>query len=208
MNKDRVLKSGRGYAAGLAIVLVIALLARLPLINVSSDSYRLTSAFNPEEVENVRISTGMLHKHSFNPHAFEYPSLFYYLSLAPEAILDSADYDSWPKALVGVRLLSLLFSLGAVIAAGTLARRLGGNSAGLFAAAVMALDRAQIEIAALAKPNAAQVCLALCAFVALAALSCVLRPRGRRAPPRCWRWRPPRSGWGRSVSGSSRSRRF
>jgi 4-amino-4-deoxy-L-arabinose transferase-like glycosyltransferase len=161
----------RWNAAALAVIVVAALLVRLPALTASSASYRLTAAFNPEEAENLRISTGMLHKHTFNPHAFEYPSLFYYASLLPERLASRAGAISWPFALTGVRALSLLFSLGAVLAAAALARRVAGAAAGLFVATLMAFDRTQIEIATLAKPNAAQVFFVLAAFLALASLA-------------------------------------
>jgi 4-amino-4-deoxy-L-arabinose transferase-like glycosyltransferase len=161
----------RWNAAALAAIVVAALLVRLPALTASSASYRLTAAFNPEEAENLRISTGMLHKHTLNPHAFEYPSLFYYASLLPERLASRAGATSWPLALEGVRALSLLFSIGAVLAAAALARRVAGAAAGLFAATLMAFDRTQIEIATLAKPNAAQVFFVLAAFLALASLA-------------------------------------
>lgn len=163
------------YAAALAILVAVAVLVRLPLLGTSSASYRLTEALRPEEVENLRISTGMLHKHSLNPHAFEYPSLFYYLSLIPEVLLARHGAESWQAALIGVRTLSLLFSIGTLLAVAALARRLAGDAAGLFAALVVALDRTLIGLSTFAKPNAAQVFFVMAAFLALAALA--ERPR-------------------------------
>lgn len=163
------------FAAGLSVIVLIGLSVRLPSLATSSFSYRLTEAFNIEEVENLRLSTGMLHKHTLNPHAFMYPSLFYYLSLLPEILAMRNNAVSWTPAVVGVRSLSLLFSLGTILIAAALARRLAGNSAALLAAALVALDRTQIEIATLAKPNAAQAFFLLAAFWALTALAA--RPR-------------------------------
>ncbi len=159
----------------LAGVLLAGLILRLPLLTVASSSYRLTEAFSIDEVENVRISTGMLHKHTLNPHAFEYPSLFYYLSLVPERILDATGHRRWTDDLIGVRVLSLLFGLALVVATGLLARRLAGDSAGVLAAALVAFDRTLIESSAIAKPNAAQVFFVMAAFVLIAAVA--TRPR-------------------------------
>jgi 4-amino-4-deoxy-L-arabinose transferase-like glycosyltransferase len=159
------------YALVLAILVAAAALVRLPLLTASSASYRLTEAVRPEEVENLRISTGMLHKHSLNPHAFEYPSLFYYVSLVPEALLARHGSASWRAALIGVRSLSLLFSLGTVLVIAALARRLAGETAGLFAAAIAAFDRTLIGLSTMAKPNATQVFFVIAAFLVLAALA-------------------------------------
>lgn len=159
----------------LAALLLAALLVRLPSLGAAAGSYRLTEALRGEEAESVRISTGMLHKHSLNPHAFEYPSLFYYLSLAPEALAARGGGSSWSAALKGVRLLSLAFSLGTLLAVAALARRLAGDAAGLFAAAIVAFDRTLIDLSTFAKPNATQVCFVVLAFVVLVALAA--RPR-------------------------------
>jgi hypothetical protein len=164
-----------GFGVALAAIVLIGLLARLPMLTVAGSSYRLSESLCGEEVENVRISTGMLHKHTLNPHAFEYPSLFYYLSLLPESFASPAERSAWRADLLGVRSLSLCFSIVALLAVAALARRLAGDAAGLFAAALMALDRTQIEISTLAKPNAAQVGFVMLAFLVLAALAA--RPR-------------------------------
>ncbi len=169
--------SRRLYFAGLALVIALAAWLRMPLLHWAADSYRLTEAFSIEEVENVRISTGMLHESSANPHAFEYPSLFYYLSLAVEAPVHAAFGPDWTRYLVAVRSLSLGFGLIAIVLAATLARRLGGEAAGLFAAAVLATDGTMIQISALAKPNAAQVAFLLAGFLALVALATAPRLR-------------------------------
>ncbi|MBI1798825.1 MAG: glycosyltransferase family 39 protein [Candidatus Eisenbacteria bacterium] len=159
----------------LALIVAIGAALRIPLVALAADSYRLTESFNIEEVENIRLSTGMLHKHDPNPHAFEYPSLFYYLSLIVEAPLRAPSHDAWRAYLVGVRGLSLLFGLGIIWNVALLARRLAGDLAGLLAAALILFDRTMIDISTLAKPNAAQVFFVLAAFLAF--LSLAHRPR-------------------------------
>lgn len=156
-------------------LLVLAFALRAPLLDSAAGSYRLTEAFSIEEVENVRISTGMLHEGSANPHAFEYPSLFYYLSALVEAPVRALRGPDWTSYLVAVRGLSLAFGLAVLVLAAELARRLGGPSAGLLAAAMLATDRTMIELSTMAKPNIAQVAFLLAAFVALLALAA--RPR-------------------------------
>jgi 4-amino-4-deoxy-L-arabinose transferase-like glycosyltransferase len=159
------------YPASLLVVLVIAAALRVPLLPWAAGSYRTTEAFSLEEVENVRISSGMLHERSANPHAFEYPSLFYYLSLAVEAPVRALLGPDWRAYLIAVRGLSLGFGLLAIGLAAELARRLGGPLAGLLAAALVATDRTMIDLSVAAKPNMAQLAFLLAGFVALAALA-------------------------------------
>ena len=168
-----------GYALALLGLLALALVLRLPLLGWASGSYRQTEAFSIEEVENVRISTGMLHERSANPHAFEYPSLFYGLSVLVEAPVRALFGTDWTAYLVAVRGLSLAFGLAAVALGAELARGLGGPRAGLLAAALMATDRTMIDLSATAKPNMAQVAFLLAAFLVLGALAA--RPRLRTA---------------------------
>src|SRR5688572_22904066 len=134
----------RGLYFGLAMIALLGLVVRWPLLPIAADSYRLTESYNLEEVENVRLSTGMLHERTLNPHAFEYPSLFYYLSLAIEGLLRAVGADSWTAYLTGVRALALAFGLATIVLTGALAARLGGVWAGLLAAILIALDRTQI----------------------------------------------------------------
>ncbi len=163
------------FLATLTLAVALGAALRLPLLTLGADSYRLTESFNIEEVENLRLSTGMLHKGTLNPHAFEYPSLFYYLSLGVEAPLRASGHATWGAYLVGVRSLSLLFGLATIAAVGLLARRIGGPRAGLLAAVLAAFDRTLIDASTLAKPNGAQVFFVTAAFLAM--LSLASRPR-------------------------------
>ena len=169
----------RAFLAGIALILVVAAVVRLPMIVAASGSYRLTEAFNTEETESIRLSTGMIHNRSLNPHAFLYPSLHYDVSLAAELPLAAAGRLNWTSALIGVRSISLLFGLGTVFLVGLLAGRIGGTWAGLLAAALTAFDRTLIQSAALAKPDSMHVFLVMGGFVALAALAA--QPRFRVA---------------------------
>ena len=54
-------------ALGLGLVLVLGLALRAPLLPYAAQSYRTTEAFHIEEVENVRISTGMVHEEPVPP---------------------------------------------------------------------------------------------------------------------------------------------
>ncbi|MGH7741792.1 MAG: phospholipid carrier-dependent glycosyltransferase [Candidatus Eiseniibacteriota bacterium] len=161
----------RFFRVSLACLLLVGLALRLPALSASSTSYRLSEAFSGEEVENVRISTGMLHRHSPNPHAFEYPSLFYYLSLAVESGLESLGLRSWTAYLIGVRSLSLLFGLGTIVLTALIARRIAGDAAGILAATLVTFDHTLIDFSALAKPNAGQLFFLLAAFLALVSLA-------------------------------------
>jgi 4-amino-4-deoxy-L-arabinose transferase-like glycosyltransferase len=169
----------RWFLPCLVALALAAAAVRAPLLTIASSSFRLTEAMNLEEAENVRISTGMLHKDSLNPHAFEYPSLYYYLSLGLEKALSAAGAGRWGAFVTGARVMSLAFGIGTVVLAGMLALRLGGPFAGLLAAALVAFDRTSIEISTLAKPNAAQAFFVLAGLAALVAF--VARPRLRAA---------------------------
>ena len=163
---------------GLLLVALLAIAVRAPAILVATDSYRTSEAFVGEETENVRLSTGMVHKHQIVPHAYEYPSLFYDVSAAVEWPL-SRVAPGWRNYLIAVRCLSLLFGVATVILVGLLAARLGGPWAGWLAASIAALDGTLIEISIQAKPNAAQVAFVAAGFLALVAF--VARPRTRTA---------------------------
>lgn len=164
-----------GFWWGLAAIVLLAIALRAPLLSVGAGSYRLTEAFNTEEVENVRLSTGMLHKGTANPHGFDYPSLFYYLSAAVEAPVRALRGESWTADVLAVRSLSLVFGAAVVLLTGLLAARLGGPWAGLVASTCVAFDGTSIASSAWAKPNAAQVAFVLLGFLALVELAA--RPR-------------------------------
>jgi hypothetical protein len=168
-------REGRLFLIALILVTLLGAAVRAPLLTVGARSYRLSESFNIEEVETVRISTGMLNKHSLNPHFFGYPTLFYYLSLPIEAGLRASSHGTWHAYLIGTRALAMLFGLGSIVLVGLLARRIAGEFAGLIAAALMALDRTMIDLSALAKPNSAQLFFLLAAFLVL--LSLTARPR-------------------------------
>lgn len=163
---------------GLLLVALLAIAVRAPAIPVAADSYRVSDAFVGEESENVRLSTGMVHKHQIVPHAYEYPSLFYDVSAAVEWPL-SRLAPGWRNYLIAARCLSLLFGVATVILVGLLAARLGGPWAGWLASSIAALDGTLIEISIQAKPNAAQVAFVTAGFLALVAF--VARPRTRMA---------------------------
>ena len=157
------------FSAGLALVLLAGLAVRIPALPIASASYRLGEAFNGEEVENVRISTGMLHRQSLNPHAFEYPSLFYDASLAVESALARLGHRDWSDYLLGVRSLSLAFGIGTILLVALMARSIAGDAAGILAATIVAFDGTLIDISTIAKPNAAQLFFLVAAFLVLIA---------------------------------------
>ena len=163
---------------GLVAIALVALAVRVPALTTATQSYRTSEAFAGEETENLRISSGMVHKNTPLPHAYEYPSLFYELSTALERPL-ARTTNEWRNDLIAVRSLSLLFGLLAVVLVGWIALELGGGWAAYVAAAIMALDGTQIEISTMAKPNAAQVAFFLTGVLAL--LTFLKRPRIRGA---------------------------
>jgi len=177
----------RGASAwpGLVAIALVALALRLPAVTVAANSYRATEAFAGEETENVRISSGMVHKNTPLPHAYEYPSLFYELSAALERPFAHAA-DEWEKDVIAVRLLSVAFGVLAVVLVGWIALELGGAWAAYVAAAIMAFDGTQIEISTMAKPNAAQVAFVAAGFLALIAFLRHPRIRGAALASACF----------------------
>src|SRR5262249_34238537 len=170
----------RGSSAwpGLLALGLIAAAVRAPAIPVAAETYRTSEAFAGEETENVRISSGMVHKNTILPHAYQYPSLFYELSTAVERPLAHSP-NEWRSDLMAVRSLSVVFGVLAVLLAGWIALELGGPWAAYVAAAIVALDGTEIEISTMAKPNAAQVAFFLAGVLALVAY--LKRPGVRRA---------------------------
>lgn len=173
------LSRSRTFLAGIALILLAAAAVRLPMLFAAADSYRMTEAFNTEETESIRLSTGMIHNRSLNPHAFLYPSLHYDLSVLAELPLHLTGRLDWTSALLTVRTVSLLLGLGTVLLVGVLAGRLGGPWAGLLAGTLAAFDRTLIQSATLAKPDSLHVFLVVAGFTLLAALAA--RPRLRLA---------------------------
>src|SRR5690242_18671976 len=140
------LRRARAFLLALAVVVAAGAVLRAPLVTAWSSSYPLTQVFNGEEVETVRVSTGMLHKRSLNPHQFGYPSLYYYLGLAVVSPIDRAESRSWTGDLLAMRAVSLAFGLGTLVLIGLLGRRLAGDAAGVLAAALAACDRTSIDV--------------------------------------------------------------
>jgi hypothetical protein len=169
------LRRARAFLAALAAVVVVGAALRAPLVTAWASTYPLSQVFNGEEVETVRVATGMLHKHTLNPHQFGYPSLYYYLGLGTIAALEPAGPERWSRDLVAMRCLSLAFGLGTLVLIGLLARRIGGDAAGVLAASLAACDRTLIDVSTIAKPNSAQLFFFALGLVAV--LSFAARPR-------------------------------
>ena len=167
----------RVFLAGMLVMLVVAAVSRLPMVFAASDSYRTTEAFNTEETESIRLSTGMIHDRTLNPHGFLYPSLHYDVSVLAELPLVAAKRLTWTSALITVRTVSLLLGLGTLFLAGWLAARVGGPLAGLLAGALLTFDRTLMQSSALAKPDSLHELLVVSGFVALVGLVEVPRLR-------------------------------
>src|SRR5436190_1331230 len=99
--------------------------------------------FSPDEKSIVPRAWQMVHGGGLDPHWFDYPSLLMYL-LAP--------FQSWQGApsYLTARLVVLVLALGAIAAAWWLGTRAYGVTAGAVAAAVVAVETAEVAYSRMA----------------------------------------------------------
>ncbi len=115
-----------------ALVGLLGLAAALRLVGIE---YGLPfgSLLNPDEQSIVPRAWGMVHGQGLDPHWFDYPTLVMYV-LAP--------FQAWQghPSYLAARLVIAAFGVGAVAAAWWLGRAAYGRTAGLVAAAVVAVE--------------------------------------------------------------------
>ncbi len=166
-------------APGVAILLV-ALAVRLPTLTAALPYFTYV-----DEGHVLHRVVHLLEKETWEPNTYSYPSLPFYL-IAGAALAYSPVYEAIhgrplrealsasspryydilepPDLIVLGRLITLAFSLGVVVLAGLLARRLAGSAAGLLAAWLAALVPALVARSAIVNINP------IMAFFVLAAL--------------------------------------
>jgi 4-amino-4-deoxy-L-arabinose transferase-like glycosyltransferase len=122
----------RPTSSGLGLAAVLGLAAALRLVGIE---YGLPfgGLLNPDEQSIVPRAWGMVHGDGLDPRWFDYPTLVMYL-LAP--------FQAWQDApsYLSARLLVAAFGVGGVAAAWWLGRAAYGKTAGLVAAAVVAVE--------------------------------------------------------------------
>jgi 4-amino-4-deoxy-L-arabinose transferase-like glycosyltransferase len=111
---------------------ILGLAAALRLVGIE---YGLPfgNLLNPDEQSIVPRSWAMVHGQGLDPHWFDYPSLLLYLLAPFQAWQDDPSY-------LTARLVVVAFGVGAVAAAWWLGRVSYGKTAGLVAAAVVAVE--------------------------------------------------------------------
>jgi len=120
----------RRLSLPLAAILVLAAALRLVGIQYGLPFGNL---LNPDEQSIVPRSWAMVHGHGLDPHWFDYPSLLLYV-LAP--------FQAWQHdpSYLTARLVVVAFGVGTVAAAWWLGRVSYGRTAGLVAAAIVAVE--------------------------------------------------------------------
>jgi 4-amino-4-deoxy-L-arabinose transferase-like glycosyltransferase len=116
----------------LPLAAILGLAAALRLVGIE---YGLPfgNLLNPDEQSIVPRSWAMVHGRGLDPHWFDYPSLLLYLLAPFQAWQDDPSY-------LTARLVVVAFGVGAVAAAWWLGRVSYGKTAGLVAAAVVAVE--------------------------------------------------------------------
>jgi 4-amino-4-deoxy-L-arabinose transferase-like glycosyltransferase len=116
--------------------------------------------FSPDEKSIVPRAWKMVHGGGLDPRWFDYPTLLMYL-LAP--------FQAWQHqpSYLTARIVVVLLALGAVAAAWWLGRRAYGGTAGVVAAAVVAIETTEVAYSRMAVTD---VPLTLCVATSLALL--------------------------------------
>ena len=126
--------AGRGPVrrSGPALAAILALAATLRLVGIE---YGLPfgSLLNPDEQNIVPRAWGMVHGAGADPHWFDYPTLVLYVLAPFQAWQDHPSY-------LTARIVVALFGVAAVAAAWWLGRVAYGKTAGLVAAAAVAVE--------------------------------------------------------------------
>ncbi|HEX4480438.1 MAG TPA: glycosyltransferase family 39 protein [Rudaea sp.] len=170
----------------LAAVLVVAFALR-----VWGAFYDLPYIFHPDEPVNLQIIQGMLANHDPDPHAFLYPSLMYYVNVAaalifvalpgaltghpahylePLSIAMGSTFAPDAHAVAMYRLVSICGGVLAVFLMYRVGVRARDRSAGLIAAALMAVSPLIVEDCRHVTPDSYVVLFELLTLVASLAI--------------------------------------
>jgi 4-amino-4-deoxy-L-arabinose transferase-like glycosyltransferase len=126
------LRLKRSRAGAVALVAILALAAALRLVGIE---YGLPfgGLLNPDEQNIVPRAWAMVHGAGPDPHWFDYPTLLLYVLAPFQAWQDEPSY-------LTARLIVVAFGVASVAAAWWLGRAAYGNTAGLVAAAAVAVE--------------------------------------------------------------------
>jgi len=144
--------------------------------------------YHPDEPVNMTVALHMVQNGDWNPHFFNYPSLFFYLNAGlllleygvghltgllptraalsdPLMLTLGVGKTLLPATFLLARLLTLAFALGAIGLVFQIARQISGNRAvGLGAALFLALSPTAVANSRYITPDTSLVCFVLLAF--------------------------------------------
>ena len=124
-----------------ALAAIVTGAATLRLVGIAYG--RPFPLFSPDEQSIVPRAWKMVHGGGLDPHWFDYPTLFMYLLAPFQAWAGDASYLS-------ARIVVFVLGLGAVAASWWLGRRAYGDTAGLVAAAVVAIETTEVAYSRMA----------------------------------------------------------
>jgi 4-amino-4-deoxy-L-arabinose transferase-like glycosyltransferase len=160
------------YGVLFATVLIIALLLRVWGIN-----YDLPYIYHPDEPFSMGIIQNIFKTSNFNPHFFNYPSLFFYINvlayipyyllgkilgifttrndiLAPISIVMGVTKSQMPSTVLLGRTITLIFGLGTVGITYLIGKQLTGKrTVGLFASLLLAVALPDVNLSRFITPD-------------------------------------------------------
>lgn len=131
-------KADRRGQVLLAAILVAAAVVRLVGITWGLPLATRLCSYHPDEAPLLAAVGNMLRTGDWNPHFFNYGTLYLYLVAVPAAVINHVVSDIWPWLFWIGRLWSVCLGVGTVYLVYQLGRWAGGPRLGLVAGAVMA----------------------------------------------------------------------
>jgi hypothetical protein len=182
----------------LSIVAAVTLVAAIGLtLRLVGLRYGLPAVYNPDEVAIVSRALAFA-KGDPNPHNFLYPTLYFYVLFAwvglaavwstiTGAVASFGDFQRQffvdpTRVYVAARLLSALAGTATIVATWALARRIGGELAGIAAALFVAVAPLHVRDSHYVKHDVPVTLLIVLAYLAYDRLWRELPPEGRQTP--------------------------
>ncbi len=166
---------GRKYTLQVDVVVLAAVALAFRLWGIRFD---LPNSYHPDEYVYVDIALKVLKTGDYNPHFFQYPSLFFYilaaayvpyflwsasrglvstvdgLALPVELIPRDVVIATMPTAFLVGRVVSVLFATGTVVLIYLIGRRLYSRGVGMLAGLLLAINFTHVRISHFVTPDA------------------------------------------------------
>jgi len=177
--------SRRRTAALLLVILAGAAALRLAGITWGLPGPKHLFSYHPDEYFSLQAAFALLDQDP-NPHRFNYPSLYLYLAAAAalaggvpgSALASATDFQELIREFtLRARLMTVLLSLITIVAVYASASRLAGPSAGLWAAAFMAVVPGHVLYSHFAAVDVALACFTTLSLLAAISLFDDERPK-------------------------------